>query len=71
MEDVLWNDFVGFWLAGLFNNSSYVIMLAGAKHISPDMVGLVGRRPTLHTVTATPPIPSHLHQHQSQPQHQH
>eukprot|EP00601_Ochromonadales_sp_CCMP2298_P015147 CAMPEP_0173224564 /NCGR_PEP_ID=MMETSP1142-20121109/4417_1 /TAXON_ID=483371 /ORGANISM="non described non described, Strain CCMP2298" /LENGTH=205 /DNA_ID=CAMNT_0014152861 /DNA_START=139 /DNA_END=754 /DNA_ORIENTATION=- len=50
MEDVLWNDFVGFWLAGLFNNSSYVIMLAGAKHISPDMVGLVGRRPTLHTV---------------------
>jgi hypothetical protein len=41
-DDVLpRNDFVGFWLAGLFNNSSYVIMLAGAKHISPDMVGLV------------------------------
>ena len=32
---------MGFFLAGLFNNSSYVIMIAGAKEISPSMVGIV------------------------------
>ena len=34
-------DLLAFFLAGLFNNSSYVIMIAGAKNISPSMVGLV------------------------------
>ena len=34
-------DFAAFFLAGLLNNSSYVIMIAGAKDISPSMVGLV------------------------------
>lgn len=34
-------DTVAFFLAGLLNNSSYVIMIAGAKSISPSMVGLV------------------------------
>lgn len=34
-------DTLAFFLAGLFNNSSYVIMIAGAKSISPSMVGLV------------------------------
>lgn len=34
-------DFAAFFLAGLLNNSSYVIMIAGAKDISPEMVGLV------------------------------
>lgn len=34
-------DTIAFFLAGLFNNSSYVIMIAGAKNISPSMVGLV------------------------------
>jgi battenin len=33
--------FLAFFLAGLLNNSSYVIMIAGAKDISPEMVGLV------------------------------
>lgn len=37
------NDFdkLGFFLAGLFNNASFVIMIAGAKNIAPSMVGLV------------------------------
>jgi len=34
-------EIFGFFLAGLFNNSSYVIMIAGAKNIAPSMVGLV------------------------------
>lgn len=34
-------DSVAFFLAGLLNNASYVIMIAGAKDISPSMVGLV------------------------------
>lgn len=34
-------NILGFFLAGLFNNSSYVIMIAGAKHIAPSAVGLV------------------------------
>lgn len=28
-------EIVGFYLSGLFNNSSYVIMIAGAKNIAP------------------------------------
>lgn len=34
-------DIIGFFLAGLLNNASYVIMIAGAKSIAPSMVGLV------------------------------
>lgn len=34
-------DTAGFFLSGLLNNSSYVIMIAGAKNIAPSMVGLV------------------------------
>ena len=34
-------DIIGFFLAGLLNNASYVIMIAGAKNIAPSMVGLV------------------------------
>ena len=32
---------IGFFVSGLFNNASYVIMLAGAKNITPSAVGLV------------------------------
>ena len=32
---------VAFWLLGLLNNSSYVIMIAGANSISSAAVGLV------------------------------
>jgi battenin len=35
-----WNV-LAFFLAGIFNNSSYVIMNAGAKNIAPSMVGIV------------------------------
>jgi hypothetical protein len=31
-------DLGGFFLAGLLNNTSYVIMIAGAKEISPSLV---------------------------------
>jgi hypothetical protein len=34
-------DIFGFFISGLLNNSSYVIMIAGAKNIAPSMVGLV------------------------------
>ena len=34
-------DIVGFFLAGLLNNISFVIMNAGAKNIAPSLVGLV------------------------------
>lgn len=34
-------DVAGFYLAGLLNNSGYVIMLAGAKSIAPSYVGVV------------------------------
>ena len=34
-------DLAGFYLAGLLNNSGYVIMLAGAKSIAPSYVGVV------------------------------
>jgi len=30
-----------FWLLGLINNATYVIMLAGAKEISEGGIGLV------------------------------
>jgi battenin len=33
--------FCGFWLLGLLNNASYVIMIAGAKMIDPSMIGLI------------------------------
>lgn len=36
-----WRNVAGFWLLGLFNNSAYVIMLAGANEISSAAVGLV------------------------------
>lgn len=36
-----WRNIAGFWLLGLFNNSAYVIMLAGANEISSAAVGLV------------------------------
>ena len=32
---------LGFWLSGLLNNSSYVIMIAGAKDLDSSMVGLI------------------------------
>ena len=32
-------NIIAFYIAGLCNNSSYVIMLAGAKSIDPSMVG--------------------------------
>ena len=34
-------EIIGFFLAGLLNNSSFVIMIAGAKDIAPSLVGLV------------------------------
>ena len=34
-------NFLGFWLSGLLNNSSYVIMIAGAKDLDSSMVGLI------------------------------
>ena len=34
-------DACGFFFAGLSNNMSYVIMIAGAKSIAPSLVGLV------------------------------
>lgn len=34
-------DIIGFFISGVLNNSSYVIMIAGAKNIAPSMVGLV------------------------------
>ena len=34
-------NLVAFWLLGLLNNSSYVVMLASAKHIEAGGVGLV------------------------------
>ena len=34
-------NLLAFFIAGLINNSSYVIMIAGAKDIDPSMVGLV------------------------------
>ena len=34
-------ELAGFWLLGLLNNSSYVIMLAAAGDISAGSVGLV------------------------------
>jgi hypothetical protein len=36
-----WRTFLGFWLLGLLNNSSYVIMIAGANEIDASAVGLV------------------------------
>jgi len=36
-----WRNVIAFWFMGLFNNSSYVIMIAGAKHISSGGVALV------------------------------
>ena len=36
-----WRNFAGFWIIGLMNNSSYVIMNAGATEISKGGVGLV------------------------------
>ena len=36
----LGND-AAFWLLGLINNSGYVIMMAVAKEIAPDAVGIV------------------------------
>lgn len=36
----LGND-AAFWLLGLINNSGYVIMMAVAKDIAPDEVGIV------------------------------
>lgn len=34
-------EFIGFMVAGLLNNSAYVIMMAGAKNIDPGLVGVV------------------------------
>ena len=34
-------DLLGFFLSGVVNNTSYVIMLAGAKHLDASMVGLI------------------------------
>jgi battenin len=34
-------NWLGFFFAGLLNNTSYVIMLAGAKHIDPSLVSVV------------------------------
>ena len=36
-----WNEKFGFFLAGLLNNLSYCIILAGAKEISADSVGII------------------------------
>jgi len=47
----------GFWLLGCLNNSSYVIMIAGANDISPSAVGLVYLAaifPALAVKTAAP-----------------
>jgi battenin len=47
----------GFWLLGCLNNSSYVIMIAGANDISPSAVGIVYLAaifPALAVKTAAP-----------------
>ncbi len=36
-----WNEKLGFFFAGLLNNLSYCIILAGAKEISADSVGII------------------------------
>ena len=36
-----WRNDAAFWLLGLINNSGYVIMMAVAKEIAPDAVGIV------------------------------
>ena len=40
-ERSAWRFLVAFWLLGVFNNSSFVIMIAGAKSISEASVGIV------------------------------
>jgi battenin len=45
-KETVWNtylspQFLAFWLAGILNNGTYVIMNAGAKSIDPSAVGLV------------------------------
>ena len=37
----LTREFLAFWLAGVLNNATYVVMNAGAKQISPQAVGYV------------------------------
>lgn len=36
-----WRNLAAFWLLGLFNNTAYVVMNAGAQDISPGAVGFV------------------------------
>ena len=37
----LTKEFISFWLAGVLNNATYVVMNAGAKEIAPTAVGYV------------------------------
>ena len=37
----LTKQFISFWLAGVLNNCTYVVMNAGAKQIAPGAVGYV------------------------------
>lgn len=41
MLEGLSQDIVGFFFAGLLNNMTFVIMIAGAKNIAPSLVGVV------------------------------
>jgi len=40
-SEITTRDLLGFFFFGVINNTSYVIMIAGAKDIDPSMIGIV------------------------------